>query len=468
MIKWSFFPRFRGGAARGCLAGERAWHERAQPVFSTSVRRLSQFVGARVTHAALAPEYDPSATTAVFGDKSLPQLVFEGVLFKLCSYSSLVRLASATLQGDYPIVSPLARILVRHSIFPHFVAGESMESCLEISRSLNKYASVSTILDHNIEEKETEDAWDLNLKNKLAHLERLRAQQHTVKFIPLKPTALMCPKLLETMTKHLESGGGNDEESCVAALSAEERKRLESGLSRLSEICRVARDGKLGVLLDAEQTYRQPAIEVVAHRLSKLFNCQGDVVVYNTYQCYLQRTAAALKRDIELAKRDNYTLAVKLVRGAYMRTERQRIASMNYSMQDPILKSKAATDASYNSALATLIQQVPKGSVSVLVATHNRQSVDHAVSLMKQQDMENSHPQVHFGSIMGMSDNVSNALGLAGYNSLKLVSFGQFEDVLPWLCRRLDENSDALGAMQGERQLIAQEIWNRIDPRIKG
>ena len=37
--------------------------------------------------------------------------------------------------------------------------------------------------------------------------------------------------------------------------------------------------------------------------------------------------------------------------------------------------------------------------------------------------------------IMGMSDNVTLALGASGYNVHKLVLFGSFGDVMPWMLR---------------------------------
>ena len=36
---------------------------------------------------------------------------------------------------------------------------------------------------------------------------------------------------------------------------------------------------------------------------------------------------------------------------------------------------------------------------------------------------------------MGMSDNVTLALGASGYNVHKLVLFGSFGDVMPWMLR---------------------------------
>ena len=62
------------------------------------------------------------------------------------------------------------------------------------------------------------------------------------------------------------------------------------------------------------------------------------------------------------------------------------------------------------------------------------------------------HPNVAHAQIMGMCDGLTFALGLAGYNAHKLVLFGEFDEVFPWLLRRLDENrvtaADVLAGIQ--------------------
>ena len=420
-------------------------------------RMTSQVAAFKAAHPS--PTYNPSATEAVFRCKSLGQLVFEAALFKLCSYPAMVRLASSTLQADVPLISPLARALARQTVFKHFVSGESMRDCLSVSRRLFEQTRVTCILDHNVEEKETEDAWDLNLKNKLALFSDLEKenQQHCVKFVPLKCTALLSPTLLENMTRIM---AGSDSSDVTAALSENDKRLLETGYKRLEALCAAAQKCGLAILLDAEQSFRQPAIEVIAQRLSAQFNQGGRILIYNTYQCYLKRTTSAIERDSKLAEERGYTFAVKLVRGAYMKTERAR--ALERGTPDPVHSKKADTDASYNGALTFLLQRVSLNKAAVLVATHSRQSVDHCVEEMRALAIAPSNKRIDFGSILGMSDNLSNALGLAGYNSNKLVSFGIFEDVVPWLCRRLDENNDLFGAMQGERHLLAKEIKRRI------
>ena len=60
-----------------------------------------------------------------------------------------------------------------------------------------------------------------------------------------------------------------------------------------------------------------------------------------------------------------------------------------------------------------------------------------------------------------MADDATYGLGAAGYNALKLVPYGAFDELLPWLLRRLEENSSILGAAAEERPLLRRELRRR-------
>lgn len=51
----------------------------------------------------------------------------------------------------------------------------------------------------------------------------------------------------------------------------------------------------------------------------------------------------------------------------------------------------------------------------VMIATHNQQSIEHAVALMHELDMEPSKAGVFFGQLLGMSDPLTFVLGANGY-----------------------------------------------------
>ena len=98
----------------------------------------------------------------------------------------------------------------------------------------------------------------------------------------------------------------------------------------------------------------------------------------------------------------------------------------------------------------------------MLLATHNRSSALAVADALRARVVPLQHPRVHFAQILGMADDLTLSLGLAGCNAHKLVPYGSFEEVLPWLLRRLEENQDALGACATERPLLRAEVGRRV------
>ncbi len=57
-------------------------------------------------------------------------------------------------------------------------------------------------------------------------------------------------------------------------------------LARLDVLATAARDAGVSLMVDAEQTYLQPAIDHCVQYLQQRYNTER-AVVYNTIQCYL-------------------------------------------------------------------------------------------------------------------------------------------------------------------------------------
>ena len=113
--------------------------------------------------------------------------------------------------------------------------------------------------------------------------------------------------------------------SLVDAINVEMRKICEKA-SKLG--CRI--------IMDAEQSYFQPAIDDIILGFCSDFNCKpngakdgnmapnwSSPMIYNSYQSYLISTSDKLKKNISFSQKMNYSVGVKLVRGAYMVQEEQ-------------------------------------------------------------------------------------------------------------------------------------------------
>ncbi|EOD18874.1 proline dehydrogenase [Emiliania huxleyi CCMP1516] len=344
---------------------------------------------------------------------SSPRLAQSAAVLHLCGSRLLVNGAVALLRAasSRPAAGLPLLWAMKQTAFRHFTAGESLADVRAAAATLAP-AGVRMIVDHSTEESEAADARQANLRAKVALLGKLRAElAGECVFVPIKLTALASPTLLERLT--------------AATLTAAEEGELEEGLALLRALAAAAREEGISLLLDAEQTHRQPGITLLARLLASEFNAPGAErpVVYHTVQAYLRSAEHEVEAELEAARGGGYSFAAKLVRGAYRHTELSRAPAA-------LQPSKSHTDAAYDTLDAL---KLPR-----------------------------SDPCVHLAQIQGMADDLTLTLGLMGYNALKLMPYGHFDEVLPWLLRRLEENQDALGAAGEERPLLRHEMRRRL------
>ncbi|KAK9799009.1 hypothetical protein WJX73_003308 [Symbiochloris irregularis] len=244
-----------------------------------------------------------------------------------------------------------------------------------------------------------------------------------------------------------------------SALSDEELELFDAMMSRLFKCAEVADKAGVRLMIDAEHSYFQAAINHAARQLSKRYN-KTSPTIYQTYQCYLQDSYDRVCRDMTRAKQDGYIFAAKLVRGAYMSLERQRATDKHY--ESPIWEDKPHTDANYDRCVDEVIRHHHETGAEVMIATHNQQSVEHAVGLMHQLDLDPQKTGVFFGQLLGMSDPLTFVLGENGYKAYKYVPFGPIGETMPYLIRRAQENGAVLEGLKKEKALMRTELWRRF------
>jgi len=126
---------------------------------------------------------------------------------------------------------------------------------------------------------------------------------------------------------------GVDAKPILPSLSDEEVAQFERMMGRLDKIAQAAAKAKVRLMVDAEQSYFQPAISHAVVNLQRAYN-RTFPAVFTTYQCYLRDTPTLIRDDLERARREGFFFAAKMVRGAYMTQERQRAREMG--LPDPI------------------------------------------------------------------------------------------------------------------------------------
>ncbi|MEJ2113370.1 MAG: proline dehydrogenase family protein, partial [Flavobacteriaceae bacterium] len=164
-----------------------------------------------------------------------------------------------------------------------------------------------------------------------------------------------------------------------------------------------------------------------------------------------------LKQQHEMAKKHNYFLGFKLVRGAYMEKENDRAEEKGY--QTPICKDKATTDLNFNDGVKYMLDNLD--NMSLFAGTHNEDSCYLIMDIMKQKGIKNDDSHVWFGQLYGMSDHISFNLAHRSYNVAKYVPFGPVRDVMPYLIRRAEENTSVAGQTGRELNLLTKEKARR-------
>lgn len=391
-------------------------------------------------------------TQIAFASKTDSDLTKSNFLFSCMNIPLLVKWGTRITPWAIKVGLPV-KGLIRATIFKQFVGGETLQETTSLVQSLASY-HVQVILDYGAEGgEEGEKAFDL-ARDEFIKVVEYAATQPNIPFISIKITGVASFVLLESLNRLMVGQGDQMQRYHYAISQLDEASSLawNSVVARVDAICSIAATHKVGVLVDAEESWIQEPVDALTTSMMQQYNGK-EPIVYNTIQLYRHDKLAFLKASFAHAEAEKYILGVKLVRGAYMEKERQK--AMDDKTLSPIQPSKNATDSDYNAAVEFCLKHI--NQISVIIATHNEVSNLLATQWMQRDGIALNHPNVHFSQLYGMSDNITYNLAQAGCNVSKYLPFGPIEDVIPYLMRRAQENSSVAGQTNRELILIRNE-----------
>ncbi|BFI25104.1 proline dehydrogenase [Marchantia polymorpha subsp. ruderalis] len=494
---------FLGKAASNCI---RAGAAAARGLRGVSPPRAA-FVHTKSVAGAAEPtvrasHLDPLETMHVAAEEDVLQLENGAVLFSgMESTELLTTLFNLGLVSFEPMVdlsvkvltSPLmkSRLLaapvfwaVKKTAYSHFCAGEDAD---EAAVTLNRMWQVGLkgILDYSLEDAENNQACDQNCAGFLSTIHHTRSlPQGSVSFACVKISAICPISLLERVSDLLRwqhksadfrlpwKADGLPILSAESptyqtrkepeALGLEEERDLLRGQERLSQLCEACAARNLPILVDAEYSSIQPAIDYMTYAAAFAFNRPGTPpIVYNTLQAYLKDAPSRLALALAESSRRNASLALKIVRGAYITREKALAASVQ--APSPIHNRIQDTHSCYNSCASIMLDRIASNEpAALMLATHNADSGRFAAKKVIELGLDKKDPRVQFAQLKGMSDSLSLALARGGFNVSKYLPFGPVAHVIPYLLRRAEENRGLLGNTKADRRRVRVEILRRL------
>jgi proline dehydrogenase len=373
-------------------------------------------------------------TQIAFSLKSDTELDRAYFLFKLIDNQPLVRIGTAVtnfaIKANLPVEG-----LIRATVFDHFCGGVNEDDCIPVVDKMFA-KGVSSVLDYSVEGKEEEEQFDTVLEKTLKLIDFAK-EKKAIPFAVFKPSGFGRIDLYEQV-------------SLRKKLTPTEEEEWNKIVARFDKVCKASYDNDVALLIDAEESWMQDAVDSLVEKMMQKYN-KLKPIVFNTLQMYRWDRMDFLKKLHDKAEAEGFHIGMKLVRGAYMEKENERAIEKGYPT--PICDSKEATDENYDAAVKYMVDN----NMSVFEGTHNEASTDFLINLMEEKGITSNDDKIWFGQLYGMSDNISFNLAANGYNVSKYLPFGPVKDVMPYLIRRAEENTSVAGQTSRELSMIKAE-----------
>ena len=177
------------------------------------------------------------------------------------------------------------------------------------------------------------------------------------------------------------------------------------------------------VMIDAEDVNKHDKINETTDSLIYKYN-KKEINVYKTYQMYRIDSLSKLHYDIEHVNH----LGIKLVRGAYY--------NQDYK-SGKLFTSKSQTDIAFENAMKLIFKS--EGTDS-FICTHNYHNINQMIDHVNKTKTD----KISHASLYGFINNDTQRIIKSGITTYKYLPYGNFEDSIPYLTRRIYENPKIL------------------------
>jgi hypothetical protein len=356
--------------------------------------------------------------------------------------------------------NPLLKWIFRHTFYAQFCAGENRHEVGRTLADFRKSGYSGTVLEYALEvleesktdAKKTLETINMWKEGMLDSVSMVSAGD----FVALK-----------------WSGMGSEALSYLAAGKSPSPDMHKA----MTEICDAAAAKGVALLPSAELDCTNPTFHAWNIEIQKKYNKERPVL-YSTYQLYLQSAAETLSQHLEIARKEGFVLGIKLVRGAYLASEKP----------GKIWPSKQATDDAFDAITGGILRQkynsvlTPSSSdkdakfpkVALVIASHNAESIQKAQAIRSEQ-AEAGQPRIHctYAQLHGMADDISCDLLMKAKEAetekvgdipraMKYTTWGTVSQCLHYLYRRAAENQDAITRTVDTRKAMAKELFRRV------
>ncbi|PSS35058.1 Proline dehydrogenase [Actinidia chinensis var. chinensis] len=426
---------------------------------------------------------------AIFSSVPTPKLLRSAINLHAAAVEPMVDLGMWAMRSrltNTAVVREVMLAAVRRTFYEHFCAGEGAAEAGRRVAGLWE-SGLRGMLNYALEHADDNKSCDRNVQGFVQTVESTNLlPQSSVSFVIVKITAICplgllqrvsdllrwqyrnesfhLPWKLNTLSIFSDSSPFYHTPTKPDPLTPEEESDLYLAHQRLEKICEKCLEANVRLSIDAEDTFVQPAIDYFTYSAAIAHNKDNNPIVYGTIQAYLKDANERLYRAVSSAEKMGVPMGFKLVRGAYLSSERQLAASLG--VESPIHNTIDQTHACFNECASFMLEKIANGSGAVVLATHNVESGNMAAAKARELGIEKGNQKLQFAQLYGMANALSYGLRNAGFEVSKYMPFGPVELVMPYLLRRAIENRGLLSTSTLDRVLLRKELKRRLKAAI--